>query len=710
MRSRPPAERDYVMFSQEFCPQAVVECYKLEADERAIKTQFKMSDVRAKARGHLLAAGWKFWRGQKKNKLELRYTAPSGKCYYSLRTACKACIDGQGEGIGLGGLVLSRESVDSSTGPTCTTPPAMGAIDDQEGALVLRPEVKVEGCLFPGKIDGFNGIGQESLSLTPPSAALSSESVKAHEEIPHLDDTPQKDVARIGSVSVVKPRFSKSVRAGKVVKDLKKLGGGHSCPDDRKRKRHVTTTATTTGSKNVGNKRVRKVVPNRRNPRTILSSLIENCVVSAGARVHYRGKSCSGAILPEGIKCHCCSRVFFLTAFEAHAGSTNHRPAANILLDDGRSLLDCQRQAKTHAAKNVDDRQTTRTISAGGVVEDENDDVCAVCHYGGELVLCDTCPSAYHVSCLGLKGPPHPSDGDWFCPPCRCGSCGGGYFGEASGSYGSLVCHQCERKYHFACCVKGVFGSRERPFCSEKCQNVCLGLEKILGKRIPVGDNGNGLTWKLLKATNPDQTAKLGVALSVMHECFEPAKDSLTNRDIVEDVIFCRESELKRLNFRGFYVVVLEQIDEMVSVAVVRIFGDKLAEVPLVATQFQYRRMGMCGVLIAELEKQLGDLGVKRLTLPAASGVLQTWTSSFGFSTMSEDEKLELLDYNLLDFQDTIMCQKLLKKTSVEESRPLKRDLASDFLSGYSSITAEHFDSQSRLVNAGAISWSTIYG
>jgi len=34
-----------------------------------------------------------------------------------------------------------------------------------------------------------------------------------------------------------------------------------------------------------------------------------------------------------------------------------------------------------------------------------------------------------------------------------------------------------------------------------------------------------------------------------------------------------------------------------------RVLGDKVAEVPLVGTRFQYRRHGMCRILMDELEK-----------------------------------------------------------------------------------------------------------
>uniref|UniRef100_A0A8B9NJF1 Autoimmune regulator n=1 Tax=Accipiter nisus TaxID=211598 RepID=A0A8B9NJF1_9AVES len=63
---------------------------------------------------------------------------------------------------------------------------------------------------------------------------------------------------------------------------------------------------------------------------------------------------------------------------------------------------------------------------AGGVVavtplpappEQENEDECAACGDGGELICCDGCPRAFHLSCLVPPLPRVPS-GTW-----RCGSC-----------------------------------------------------------------------------------------------------------------------------------------------------------------------------------------------------------------------------------------------------------------------------------------------
>jgi chromodomain-helicase-DNA-binding protein 4 len=53
-----------------------------------------------------------------------------------------------------------------------------------------------------------------------------------------------------------------------------------------------------------------------------------------------------------------------------------------------------------------------------GEGEGENQEYCEVCQQGGEIILCDTCPRAYHLICLEpeLEEPP---EGKWSCPHCE---------------------------------------------------------------------------------------------------------------------------------------------------------------------------------------------------------------------------------------------------------------------------------------------------
>jgi hypothetical protein len=74
---------------------------------------------------------------------------------------------------------------------------------------------------------------------------------------------------------------------------------------------------------------------------------------------------------------------------------------------DGRSLRE--------AAQSLASQHKVKT--AGGTLSiAENVDFCHECGDGGELVLCDGCPAAYHQDCLGLDSVPA---GDWYCQDCQ---------------------------------------------------------------------------------------------------------------------------------------------------------------------------------------------------------------------------------------------------------------------------------------------------
>lgn len=55
-----------------------------------------------------------------------------------------------------------------------------------------------------------------------------------------------------------------------------------------------------------------------------------------------------------------------------------------------------------HAWYSENESRTANIVMGGGVfcmTDDPNEDYCAVCHNGGELICCDTCPKVYHASC-----------------------------------------------------------------------------------------------------------------------------------------------------------------------------------------------------------------------------------------------------------------------------------------------------------------------
>ncbi|KAK4855764.1 hypothetical protein QYF36_010647 [Acer negundo] len=529
----------------EYNPQAIKDWYMHRIDENC-KKDIRKSDLVTQARKHLSSLGWVFKYITTGTMKRLYSYSPKGKCYYSLRSACKDILDGK---------------IDSKRhASTCRT----------KKSIIVHDKVKDQ--------------------------LVSGVSSSAHCPCIYLPKKPRTE-GKINSSLVIRLRAN-SNNAG--------------LPMSSK-------ALTTLGDDLVGSHRTRGLRPNKRvrelkipsasskNPINVLSWLIDNDVVLPRQKVFYRSRKnrrqmAEGKITRKGIKCNCCSKVFTLGAFKAHIGGGNSIPATHIFLKDGRSLLDCQHEALSNS--NI--------ISFLGEQHDKlkgnhhrgvNDTVCSVCHYGvdSEMVL------------------------------------------------------------------------KMFPFAINVNANIFLGLQKLVGKPIPIGGKNLNLTWTLLKPKQLDSRrvdaydieclSKLNIAPSVMHECFEPVQDARTGRDLVEEVIYGRGSELNRTNFKGFYTVLLERNEEMVTVANVRVFGEKVAELPLVGTRFPFRRLGMCRFLMNELEKKLMEIGVEKLILPAIPNMLDTWTTSFGFSEMTHSERLRLLDYAFLDFQGTIMCQKLLSET-----------------------------------------------
>ncbi|KAJ6409317.1 hypothetical protein OIU84_008918 [Salix udensis] len=658
-----------VVYEPEYCHEAIVEWRNLwskHGSGKRFRGKIKKADMSLRARKHLAALGWVFGYKTFNGRREIYHRSPAGRTYWSLRQAIKCILD---EGT------RTDTSRDMEMENDSSTVEGQFSFEKLSSATCKTGFHKQKNC------------SEESSCFSLP---------RKHHDLHEINvlTTRKARRKRKGSLHVetrsdaqntIRPNSRRGITSRGLV----------GLQNDKKHTKRVRVLRSS--------KRVQHVVapdPSHHNPRTVLSWLIDNDIVLPRTKVHYgsqkdRNPTVEGRIARDGIKCSCCGKVYTLSGFELHAGSKSDRsgaskyckPAANIFLDDGRSLLECQIQMMRDKEMSNHKAETPDRLE-GSWDQDGSDHVCSVCHYGGELILCDLCPSSFHKRCLGMKDVP---DGDWFCPSCRCKICGENKLKKDTKGFidGVLHCTQCEHQYHIMCLRnRGTDKWKDYPkenwFCSKKCEVIFFGLQKLLGKPIPVGvDN---LTWTVFKYIQSDQYklddfddetlvetySKLKIALEVVHECFEPVEEPRTGRDLMKDVIFSNGSELNRLNFQGFYTILLEKNDELITVAAIRIHGDKVAEIPLVGTRFRFRQLGMCRILMDVIEKKLMELGVQRLILPAVPGVLNTWTRSFGFSKMTGSERLQFVDYTFLDFQDTVMCQKLLMKSPSPQSSPLE--------------------------------------
>ncbi|XP_068616413.1 chromodomain-helicase-DNA-binding protein 4 [Brachionichthys hirsutus] len=68
-------------------------------------------------------------------------------------------------------------------------------------------------------------------------------------------------------------------------------------------------------------------------------------------------------------------------------------------------------------SKNTKKKKKVETEEGDGY-ETDHQDYCEVCQQGGEIILCDTCPRAYHMVCLDPDMEKAP-EGKWSCPHCE---------------------------------------------------------------------------------------------------------------------------------------------------------------------------------------------------------------------------------------------------------------------------------------------------
>uniref|UniRef100_A0A7N0VEJ7 Uncharacterized protein n=1 Tax=Kalanchoe fedtschenkoi TaxID=63787 RepID=A0A7N0VEJ7_KALFE len=424
--------------------------------------------------------------------------------------------------------------------------------------------------------------------------------------------------------------------------------------------------------------------------RTTLSWLIDAGVIRLNEKILYRTPQSDnvakeGLLTSAGILCCCCGKVYSVSNFQLHAGTNSseansNEARANLIMGSGKSYALCQLEgwcAEYTARKNH--KAPARVEND----DDDSDDICGLCGDGGDLICCDNCLATFHETCLPTQDIP---EGDWYCPGCVCHICG--EFSTAGSSEGRK-CALCEHKYHAACLKEmnmDVVVISNAWFCGKNCHEIFLGMQSRIGAEVPLE---NGYSSTLLKCFHEDSesrsqqrqlfetecNAKLAVALTIMEECFLSMVDSRTGIDMIPHMLYNFGSDFPRLDFHGFYSVVLEKDDVVLCVASLRIHGSKVAEIPLVATCGKYRRQGMCRLLMGAIEAMLMQHRVEKILISAVPELVPTWVNGFAFQPVKEHEQAVYKSLNLVVLPGTILLEKTLLETS-ERALPLPQPQA----------------------------------
>uniref|UniRef100_A0A0D9VAP8 PHD-type domain-containing protein n=1 Tax=Leersia perrieri TaxID=77586 RepID=A0A0D9VAP8_9ORYZ len=400
---------------------------------------------------------------------------------------------------------------------------------------------------------------------------------------------------------------------------------------------------------------------------TVLTWLIESTFLKERSKVFYvtptaGEKVITGTVTKSGIRCGCCNKTIPISEIESHAGceekknSAESQPWEKLLLMSGKPLSQCLREAWEHErviamraqekgkfsmeqeemssiAKKKQIAKTKKIMTpllidrvaascsssparknvAGG--KDGSDDACGVCADGGQLICCDTCPSTFHPDCLSIHQVP---EGSWNCHFCRCVIC------MANDVHGLSTCQHCTRKYHQYCRPLQSPGYEIGPYCTETCKKMSSQLSDMIGD---MNHTEDGFSWTLLKIqkdeliTSEDMlvvlecNVKLAVAHGVLNECFNPVQDRRTKIDMLHQAVYSLRSEFKRVSFEGFYTMVLEKDGEIISVALLRFHGRKLAEMPFAGTLPAYQKQGMMRRLVKAVEQVHNNLLILHLLI-----------------------------------------------------------------------------------------------
>nr|XP_029124161.1 uncharacterized protein LOC114914795 [Elaeis guineensis] len=427
-----------------------------------------------------------------------------------------------------------------------------------------------------------------------------------------------------------------------------------------------------------------------------------------GSKLAYRVKGKDvliGYKSGNGIMCSCCDTNVSPSQFEAHAGlAVRRQPYHHIYTSDGLSLHEVS------ISLINDQNSTAKCFCLKLQCEPDGEWDCPYCtdNVKSKLAPSKGCSSAVRPVDLRLRrmalSPIRNSMQTHVFSVVKNGSFTNPEFDANS----CVFCGQCDRLYHFSCLedpgsceVKEVWDCKW--FCCRDCGTVHAALQDLVNngpniipeslmsilKRNPEernlpNDAEADVQWRLIRGTdyeeiNSEDKVLLWKAKLFLEDSFQPIE--CCGRNLIGAMV--HGLEVPGLDCRGMYcVVITEKADpasgdfskynlrplDLASAGVLRIFGTKVAELPLAVTYKGYRGKGYFRTLLLLIERLLSRLKVEFLVVSVDEDVRSIWINKLGFAEVTKERLQAYVEHPIVMFENTIVLGKAIPPSLAEES------------------------------------------
>lgn len=147
----------------------------------------------------------------------------------------------------------------------------------------------------------------------------------------------------------------------------------------------------------------------------------------------------------------------------------------------------------------------------------------------------------------------------------------------------------------------------------------------------------------------------LSAALIILRSCYDRLFDSRTGYDLLPYILQGKRFKAYE-DFSDMHVAVLLVSGIVVSVACVRLLGNNMAEIPLLATRPEVQHCGAGSALLSAIEDRLRSCGVTHVIMPA------TYSAGFPYLPSRHPPELDLPPSSMERFGYTIANKEVVRR------------------------------------------------